>query len=116
MDFSQENLDTETSDSDSENDQENLFPDEDLTLEATKLESRIPRKDEFIAPKYEKDECLECFCQPCVTEEADMQEWCPKSEHQPSEENDGYRYSLYRRFWTMLYNRGAFCCDKYMRK
>ena len=68
-----------------------------------------------IPPDNDQEECPYCFCRPCVTSEDNRQGWW-EDEHPPQRSNHLLRKPIYRRFWTMLANRGAWRDPRYLQK
>ena len=61
-------------------------------------------------------ECQYCLCAPCVVSEQNRQMWWPSHARVPHHGNTSARKPLYRRFWAMLYNRGAWMDHRYLDK
>lgn len=74
-------------------------------------ENRSENMDDQIA---ENDlECEHCFCFPCVT--TNRQSWVGNG--QPAcNRNSGVRKDKYKKFWTLMQNRGAWSHPRYLRK
>lgn len=68
-----------------------------------------------IAPDHELDECPYCLCCPCVTSEQFRQGWW-ENQHLPHHSNHKRRKPIYKRFWVMLANRGAWSNPRYLQK
>jgi hypothetical protein len=69
----------------------------------------------LIAPDPRELECPYCFSSPCVTDQRFRQAWWDEP-HQPHRNNNVHRKPLYRRFWVMLANRGAWRDPRYLQK
>lgn len=59
------------------------------------------------------EECMFCYCSPCITE--NRQTWLgnPVPAHA---RNSGLRKSRYRKFWNMMDRRGAWIDQRYLQK
>ena len=62
------------------------------------------------------EECPHCYCTPCVTDNANRQQWWVQVARQPNRMNAKLRKQAYRRFWTMLYHRLAWLDARYLAK
>ena len=60
-------------------------------------------------------ECQFCFSRPCVTDDRFTQLWWDQA-HAPHRDNSKKRKSLYKRFWVMLANRGAWNDPRYLER
>lgn len=76
-------------------------------------ENQNPPMPQHIA---NETECQFCFCAPCIVSESNRQMWWPENNHQPCRTNACERKPLYRRFWAMLYNCGAWRDPRYIAK
>ena len=65
-------------------------------------------------PNY--NECPHCFCSPCITDDINKQLWWPDETVLPSVLNSNKRKDIYRRFWGMLSNCGAWADPCYLAK
>jgi len=63
-----------------------------------------------------ENECPFCFCAPCIVSEGMRQMWWPDTNHEPSHTNSCARRPLYKRFWAMLQNCGAWNDPRYNEK
>ena len=61
-------------------------------------------------------ECPFCFCAPCVTSDNCRQSWWPRRNARPSRLNRPARNTLYKRFWSTMYNRGVCRDPQYVAK
>lgn len=61
-------------------------------------------------------ECPECFCSPCMTDESKRQMWWPEETAREQLSNAPARKRLYRRFWAMMSNCGAWADPRYLQK
>lgn len=68
-----------------------------------------------ILPDNMQEECPYCLCRPCVTSEDFRQAWW-EQEHPPHPGNHTLRKPLYKRFWVMLANRGAWSHPRYLQR
>ena len=59
------------------------------------------------------DECLHCFCSPCVTN--DRQQWLGQGAPKHVR-NSGIRKERYKKFWTLLSRKGAWLDSRYLTK
>ncbi|OWF41269.1 hypothetical protein KP79_PYT18901 [Mizuhopecten yessoensis] len=64
----------------------------------------------------DSDECQYCLCRPCITNERNKQQWWELRENPQNRKNNIHRKELYKRFWTMLYHRGAWGDQRYQDK
>ena len=69
-----------------------------------------------ISPVLSRDRCPHCFCQPCVTDETNRQQWWPQESRNPNDCNSIPRKDCYRRFWAMMSHRGVWEIEDYVRK
>lgn len=68
----------------------------------------------FRIPQNENcDECQQCFCKPCITDEKNTQMWWPSEAVLPDRRNSSFRKQKYKFFWTMLFHRGVFLDARY---
>ena len=51
-----------------------------------------------IPPNTEKQKCPYCFCQPCIIDENNRQEWWGSAQTEPKIENCGKRKRCYKKF------------------
>ena len=61
-------------------------------------------------------ECPFCYCAPCITSPMFAQSWWPSRNADPSRLNRTVRNSIYRRFWSAMYNREVWCDHRYKAK
>jgi len=75
-------------------------------------------RDEFPMIRHQPNhsECPHCLCSPCITDDSNKQLWWPEQALQPSRLNSSNRKSVYRRFWGMLSNCGAWADPRYIAK
>ena len=60
------------------------------------------------------DSCPHCLLGPCITSESWRQAWWPSRPVLPSLANSQKRKELYRKFYSMLYNAGAWKDPRYL--
>lgn len=75
-----------------------------------------PLPEEIIPAVENEEECQYCYCTPCITNETNRQQWWSNGPSPPHRLNTIHRKALYKRFWTMMYNRGAWHDDRYLTK
>jgi hypothetical protein len=63
-----------------------------------------------------KEECVYCFCRPCITNESNRQLWWEPNTHPPHQRNHSLRKEKYKRFWTMMYHRNVWIHPSYIKK
>lgn len=68
-----------------------------------------------IPPDNDQEECPYCLCRPCVTSEDHRQAWWEEV-HTPHPGNHKRRKPIYKRFWVMLANRGAWSDPRYLQR
>jgi len=71
---------------------------------------------QFYIPPGEGDKCKECFCTPCITNEANRQRWWCEENSEPANGNNSLRKACYYKFWTMMYHRGIWSLPDYIVK
>ena len=64
----------------------------------------------------ESEECHYCLCRSCITNERNKQQWWELGANSKHRKNNCHRKELYKRFWTMLYHRGAWGDPRYQEK
>lgn len=69
-----------------------------------------------IPPNTERNKCLHCFCQPCITDITNKQEWWGLVQSEPKVENCGKRKRCYRKFWAMMSHRRVWDKPEYKEK
>ena len=69
-----------------------------------------------IAPIEGRERCPYCFCQPCITDESNRQQWWLIESRDNCDRNSILRKDCYRRFWAMMAHRGVWDIDEYRRK
>jgi hypothetical protein len=60
--------------------------------------------------------CRDCYCSPCVTQQAEGQSWFNDVALQPHKRNSPLRKVIYRRFWTIINRFGGWRDPLYMDK
>ena len=75
-----------------------------------------PPTEYYIAKTLTVGECPYCFCRPCITSETNRQLWWENESSPPSNRHYGLRKERYRRFWTIMFHRGAWNYPRYMSK
>jgi len=78
--------------------------------EAAYVPPPMPQHAEGVA------ECPLCLCSPCIINEQNKQLWWPANNRPPHNLNSHERKLLYRRFWAMLYNCGAWKDVRYIER
>ena len=53
------------------------------------------------------DECLHCFCRPCITNKVNEQQPWEDEPHPGHVRNKSLRKETYKRFWKMMYHRNV---------
>ena len=81
-------------------------PEDDLDLEPGHIISQDP----------DAAECVYCLCRPCITDASNQQLWWDSEPQEAHERNSVIRKGLYKRFWTMLFHRGAWLDPRYKQK
>ena len=69
-----------------------------------------------IAPVPGEEKCQHCFATPCVTSERHRQLWWEVEPYPPRRFNNTLRKHAYRKFWSMLANRGIWSLPEYVEK
>ena len=82
---------------------------EDLGEKMQECEFRPVDKPEKIG-----SECPQCICDPCITHAANRQSWWPERQHPPRDGNSNGRKHLYKKFWSMLSERGLWVKEIYL--
>lgn len=72
--------------------------------------------DYFIEQNDNFDECLHCFCRPCITNERNRQLWWETDNQIEHERNSQLRKEKYKRFWTNLFHRGVWKDPRYLER
>ena len=89
----------------------------DTVSEMENGEDHAPPPIPPLIPRNEnEDECSMCLCKPCVTSTRFQQAWWPEEAHPPHRTNHKCRKPIYKRFWVMLANRGAWRDPRYVDK
>ena len=71
----------------------------------------------FRIPQIEgAEECIHCYCKPCVTSELYRQTWWLENGLPPEVGNNSLRKRMYYKFWSMLFHRGLWCDERYLAK
>ena len=73
-----------------------------------KTEVTMSRMSRLARTRADTDVCDQCLCAPCVTDETNRQSWWPSENPSARQTNSIKRKILYKKFWTMLCNRGIF--------
>jgi hypothetical protein len=63
-----------------------------------------------------QEECVYCFCRPCITNESNRQLWWESNTHPSHQRNHSLRKEKYKRFWTMMYHRNVWIHQSYIQK
>lgn len=64
-------------------------------------------------PEPRGEKCPHCLCDPCIAHEANRQSWWLAGQHPPRTGNSSGRKQLYKRFWSMLTERGLWMSETY---
>ena len=78
----------------------------DVPMDVDPDRFRIPHDDQC-------DECMYCYCKPCITSENNRQMWWEDECHPARRINHSLRKESYKKFWTMLFHRGVFLDERY---
>ena len=71
-------------------------------------------KPGYIIPQNkEREECPHCLCRPCITDETNRQMYWPANNAVPNRFSNILRRTMYKNFWTMLYNRDVWRDERY---
>ncbi|CAC5379244.1 unnamed protein product [Mytilus coruscus] len=70
--------------------------------------------DFFIAQDENSEECPNCLCRPCITNERNRQLWWENENHPEHQRNAYLRKDKYKRFWTNLLHRGVWKDPRYL--
>ena len=85
------------------------------TTDQDSTEQEEDDNTQFTIPQSQsEEECIYCFCRPCITNERNRQMWWHTQAEAPHQRNSGFRKEHYKRFWTMLLHRGAWNDDRYI--
>lgn len=90
--------------------------DEGSSDEEEETDDHNPPPDVIIPKDENAEECPFCYCQPCITHEDVRQQWWQQQPAPPHHDNTGCRKKVYKRFWTMIYNRGVWHDPRYLDK
>lgn len=92
------------------------------SLPASAQKQEISEEEEPEEPGYvdphdlNAEECMFCFCKPCITDNVNKQMWWEDALQPVSRWNSRRRKCHYRKFWTMLTHKQAFDDDRYKSK
>ena len=102
---------------------ENLFREKKWIFESEKYDENADKEVYECANTHFKIEpidgetkCIYCFCQPCVTNEQNRQQWWGTDPTAPGIENSGKRKKCYQRFWAMMAHRHVWNIPEYLEK
>ena len=104
---------------------EKLFQENNWNLELSisneginsyECETDVAKSEYVILPIEKETRCPHCFCQPCITNDQNRQQWWGQGPHEPQIQNSGKRKNCYRRFWTMMAHRRVWDIEEYQQK
>ena len=102
---------------------ETLFKDKNWNLDIKNFDNN-PSKESYqcrdtqylIPPVVGEKRCEFCFCQPCITNERNRQQWWGSIQEPSGIENSGKRKRCYQRFWAMMSHRHVWNIPEYLEK